>query len=212
MNIINITTYLLALLFWPISHKFFVYLLNGRTEIGKNINHFLHALIYVFLYKIIPYHVKYLILVSIAFYTFDTGYIMNELYREIYSYKRQLPYLIHHGIAIYGLYLAYTDYYTEIVMYFYYLLEYSNFMLYISYHIQKSYPNNRSLQLVSQSLQLVWYSYFRIIRFLVYLYKIWPIFLETTATVKTMFVSLFIMGFYWSFNLFKKCKKEIKLD
>jgi hypothetical protein len=116
-----------------------------------------------------------------------------------------LPYVIHHIIANYGLYLALTHYLRQEIMYFYYLLEYSNFLLYISYHIQKAYPNHTVLILVSDCFQFVWYSYFRIIRFLIYWFKIKSLYFDAYFFIQLGVVILFLMGGFWSLKLFKKC-------
>ena len=185
---------------------------SSTFEIAKNANHFLHALVFVCLYRLETYlQLKYLILLSIGFYSYDFLYILYQVIAKKENMTKHLPFLIHHIIADYGLFLAYTDYMRSHILYLYYLLEFSNFMLYTSYYVSKRWSNYKNLQLVSFSFQFIWYSYFRVIRYSIYMYKIWSTFMLVSTYIQIANSILFLMGFFWSYKLFRKCLKELKV-
>lgn len=212
----NILFFFFSTIFWPFSFYFFSFF-NKKQEIVKNFTHLFHAILFVSLYKILDNnHIIYPIILSIGFYTCDLFYILYSLFIKKDKFLRHLPYIVHHCIANYGLYIALSDYCREQVIYFYYILEYSNFLLYTGYHIQKEYSNYKNLLLVSQFSQFIWYTYFRIIRFLIYLFKIRQLFLSVFISIQLITIILFLMGAYWSWSLFQKSlfllKIEEKLD
>ena len=200
----NIIFFLFSTGLWP-SIFIIVKKYNNNSAIVKNYIHFLHAILFVAFYKNFDHSIlSYPIIFSLGFYICDMGYIVYCIINDG-NFKKQLPYIVHHIIAIYGLYFALTDYCRQEIMHFYYLLEYSNFLLYISYHIQKSYPNHKNLILVSECFQFVWYSYYRIIRFLIYLFQIQNEYYGAYFCIQLIVIILFGMGAFWSFSLFKKC-------
>ena len=211
MNIFDLAFFIGCFPFWFCSLYFFKKCSN-TFDIAKNANHFLHALLFVSLYRLETYlDIKYLILMSIGFYTYDLLYILYIIAFQREKPFKHLPFIVHHVIANYGLYLAFTAYMTAHILYLYYLLEFSNFMLYTSYYVSKRWPKYKNLQLVSFSFQFVWYSYFRVVRYALYMYKIWTIFLTVTHYVMVANALLFAMGLFWSYKLFRKCLKELKV-
>ena len=207
----NVFFFLFSIGFWPLAY-IFAKKYNTNSAIIKNYIHFLHAILFVAFYKILDHSIlSYPIIFSLGFYTCDMAYIFYNIAKGD-NYKKHLPYTIHHIIANYGLYLALTQYLREEIMYFYYLLEYSNFLLYISYHIQKAYPNHTILILVSECFQFVWYSYFRIIRFLIYWLKIKSLYVDAYFLIQLGVIILFFMGAFWSFKLFKKCLNGLHIN
>ena len=207
INIFGFALFIGLTPFWHFSLDIFNRF-SSRFDIAKNANHFLHAILFVSLFRLRSLiDITHLIILSISFYSYDLIYIIYTLTKLKEKFSKQLPFIIHHFIANYGLYLALVDYFREHILYLYYLLELSNFMLYTSYYISKRWKDYKNLQLVSCSFQFIWYSYFRIIRYSIYMYKIWDIFLLTDIYVKLANAILFLMGFYWSFNLFKKILK-----
>ena len=200
----NILFLLFSIGFWPTVYIFAKKYNNNRAII-KNYIHFLHAILFVALYKNLDHSIlSYPIIFSLGFYICDMVYIFYNIAKGD-NYNKHLPYIIHHIIANNGLYMALTQYLRQEIMYFYYLLEYSNFLLYISYHIQKTYRNHTILILVSECFQFVWYSYFRIIRFLIYWYKVKSLYFDAYFFIQLGVIILFYMGAFWSFKLFKKC-------
>jgi len=197
--------------FWK-GTQFIFSRISNNFEIAKNANHFLHAGLFVTLFRLSNVlDINYLILLSMGFYSYDFLYILYSILISKEKIIKHLPYIIHHLIANYGLYLAYINYFREHILYLYYLLEFSNFMLYTSYYVSKKWPDYKNLQLVSFSFQFIWYSYFRVIRYGIYMYKIWNIFMETGPYVQLANSILFGMGFYWSFNLFKKILRDLRI-
>ena len=200
----NILFYFFSIIFWPFSY-YCISLFHQKPEIIKNFTHLFHAILFVSLYKVLDFNnINYPIVLSIGFYTCDIFYIIYSLFVKKDTFLRHLPYLVHHLIANYGLYIALSDYCREQIIYFYYILEYSNFLLYTGYHIQKEYSNNKNLLLVSVSFQFVWYTYFRVIRFLLYLFQIRELFVTVYVSIQLITIILFGMGAYWSWSLFQK--------
>ena len=208
----NILFYFFSIIFWPFSFYFFSFF-NKKQEIVKNFTHLFHAILFVSLYKFVDFnYISYPIILSIGFYTSDLFYILYSLFIKKDKFVRHLPYIVHHFITNYLLYVALSDYCREQIIYFYYILEYSNFLLYTGYHIQKEYSNYKNLLLVSQFSQFVWYTYFRIIRFLIYLFQIRQLFLSVFISIQIITIILFVMGAYWSWSLFKKCLFMLKIE
>jgi len=184
---------------------------NKHVTIVKNWVHALHAFYFVVCYKMCSSHdwIDRSILGCIGFYTFDTLLLLHDSYKNG-SMRKNAVFLIHHFIANYGLYTAYTDVTQQsIILHVYYLFEYSNFLLYVSYHIHKSYPDNLNAILVSECLQFIWYSYFRIIRFSYYFIRNFNFFLSLDFFLQFGVILLFFMGIFWSWSLFKKCAKGL---
>jgi hypothetical protein len=179
-------------------------------EIAKNYTHFIHALIYVIYYKNIT-DTTYLISLSTGFYIFDLFYILYGLIIKNSRYGEQIPFIIHHCIAIYGLYLGKIGYFADIVLYMYYLLEYSNFLLYISYHVHKRYPMYKYLVVSVEFLQYIWYSYFRIVRFSKFIYDKRLLIFSTPIYIIIPLMTLYLMGCIWSYKLFRKNLKNLRV-
>ena len=198
-------------LLWHLSFLF-INKYHKHNDISKNINHLIHALIFVLFHKTIPLNMMtYLIDLSIGFYIYDVFFIFYKLIIANDKIIRHVPYLIHHSLAFFGLVLAKQVELQNYTLTYYYLLEYSNFMIYISYHINKRYPEYKNLVLVSQCFQYIWYSYFRIGRFIIYTNQISDVILEQHISIFLVLISLFSMGLIWSYNLFLKCFRELSL-
>jgi len=214
MIIINVSIMysLLFLLFsiggwWTAFHYIRQYW-NQNTAIVKNAVHFIHALFFIVFYKgsNTPIAITNSVLCSIGFYCFDTIYLLRQCTLDVINVKRNAVYLVHHTIATYGLWLAFIDHYRHEILHFYYLLEYSNFLLYISYHMHKAYPEYKNAILVSECFQFVWYSYFRIVRFVLYFVQVRNDYFEINHLfIQIGLILLFVMGIFWSLSLFKKC-------
>lgn len=198
-------------LFW---HSSFIFIntYQKHYDVSKNINHLIHALLFVVFHKTLTTNmIPYLIDLSIGFYIYDVFFILYKLAIQKENFMRHVPYLIHHSLAFFGLILAKDLQLQNYTLTYYYLLEYSNFMIYISYHINKKYPEYKNLLLVSQCFQYVWYSYFRIGRFLIYTTQISEIILDQHISILLVLLLLFSMGLIWSYNLFLKCFRELSI-
>lgn len=188
------------------------------SDISKNIVHFINAFICVstmhpsVLYNTDAFYhrqiVNFGILASVAFYLYDTVRLVQGFQTA------NVAYIIHHVTTISWLYYAWTDYHRQLILYAVYLLEYSNFMLYVSYHILKAYPTHKVLQTVSECFQFVWYGYFRTIRLTIHLYQVQEaLFTEVFRSVSLtlMFIIMYTMGIYWTYNLYRKCVRLLSL-
>jgi len=208
MELINLPIFVL---FWHLSflliNKYHKY-----HDISKNINHLIHALLFVIFHKTLTVTmIPYLIDLSIGFYIYDVFFIFFKLIIHKDKFLKHIPYLIHHSLAFFGLFLAKDIQLQSYTLTYYYLLEYSNFMIYISYHINKRYPEYKNLVLVTQCFQYIWYSYFRIGRFIIYTTQISDVILEQHISIYLVLFTLFSMGLIWSYNLFLKCFRELSL-
>jgi len=185
--------------------KFFDY------NISKNIAHFIHALIFVIYHKT-NYDKSYLINLSTSFYIYDLIYIILQLSLHKNTLNSQGPFVVHHIIAIYGLYLSSIDMSSNFIITMFYILENSNFMLYVAYHVNKSYTKFPYCVYTIEFIQYVWYTYFRIVYFSSYLLSsLDEIYLHNTIISYILLAALYCMGVFWSYKLFIKNVKNISL-
>ena len=120
------------------------------------------------------------------------------------NFIKHFPYIIHHLIAIYLLNISFKIETKQIVLSGYNILEMSNIMLYISHHIHKEYNDHLEMNAVSEFIQLLWYSYFRIIQFFLFSYQYKMHFFQFDFITKTVIIILYFMGVMWSYKLTKK--------
>ena len=153
---------LLCSLLWHVNyviiHKFI-----KQSNVSKNINHTINALQYIILYKCTHTLSYYSSIITASFYIYDTIFLMYYIYKHNTTFKKQQLYFVHHFIACYALYGAYSGICTMTLSYYYYIAEVSNLMIYFVYHLLKVYPTHKELILYSQTIQFVWFNYFRIV-------------------------------------------------
>ena len=191
------------------------------ADISKNIVHFINAFVCVATMhpSILYVHdnqdafhrqvVNLGILSSVAFYLYDTVRLFQRFQTA------NIAYIVHHITTVSWLYYAWIDYHRQLILYAVYLLEYSNFMLYVSYHILKAYPTHKLLQTVSECFQFVWYGYFRTIRLTIHLIAVRGVlFTEVFQSVPmfVMFGILYVMGLYWTYKLYCKCVRLLSVS
>ena len=180
-------------------------------NISKNILHFIHALIYVIYYKT-EYDKSYLIDFTASFYSYDLIFIMSQIIKKKATFNTHGAYIIHHIIAIYGLYICSMDISSHFILMMYYILENSNFMLYVAYHVNKSYYKHTYFLRIIELLQYLWYTYFRVVYFSKFLInEIHEIYSHKIILSYFLLASLYLMGVYWSYKLFLKNIKNISL-
>ena len=138
--------------------------------------------------------------ISIGFYIYDLIYLFTTVLKFKDKLGQQLPYFIHHIITITILHGSLYNVYFLTITDGYYILEMSNMMLYTSYHIHKEYKNYKLIY-VTDFIQLIWYSYYRIIRILVFSYEIIDEILEQKASMCIMLFIIYLMGVSWSYKL-----------
>jgi hypothetical protein len=151
---------------------------------------------------------KYTIHVSIGYFIYDLVYILRCIY--IANINRQKPpqnhvvYVFHHIIGLYILNDTLTSIYADTLLCAYYLAEISNLTLYTSYHLRKEYPNHKIITVVFDVFQLLWYSYFRIIKISLLLYDNAAQFFHYTFAGQACLVIIHTMGILWTCALIKK--------
>ena len=173
-----------------------------KEEVSKNIIHFIHGLVFIacHYYKTDMIYVTH---VSIGFYIYDLIYLCTSIVKVKDKVSKQVPYIVHHIITTNILYISLYNSYFLSILQGYYIFEMSNMMLYISYHIHKEYKNYK-LIFVTDFIQLIWYSYFRIFKFLLFCYSVRDEIYEQTIILQIMLFIIYLMGVSWSYNLFIK--------
>lgn len=190
---------------WYLFGRFSNYFIPNKS-ISNNFIHTLHALFFVILYNI-DLKSYALDLTSAGFYLYDLIYIIYKMIKTLDI--STFPFVIHHCIAIYGYKLTTTEYFRPTILYIYYILELSNFSLYLTYYIYKKYPKEYNLKILSQCFQFLWYTYFRVILLFKFSHSIQDTILGSGLDKMGIFFCLKLMGLYWSFNLFNKCVKDL---
>ena len=173
-----------------------------QESTAKNIVHLIHSLIFI-LHHNYNYNIDYAIHISIGFYTYDLMYIISSILKMKIKndFIKHFPYIIHHLIAIYLLNASFMTESKQILLGGYNILEMSNIMLYVSHHIHKEYNDHLEMNAASEFIQLLWYSYFRMIKFFSFVYENKIYFFRFNFTTQTVIVMLYFMGVIWSYKL-----------
>jgi hypothetical protein len=207
---LNISYIIPLICFWhTITNEISKY---NQESISNNIVSLIHCLLFTAHHNY-DYNVDYAVHMSIGYYTYDLLYIFICIYRvkSKDEFKRRFPFILHHLIGIYLLNASQTGESKHHLLYGYNILETSNIMLYISYHLQKKYANYLHLNIISEFFQLFWYSYFRIIKLSSEIYTNKTFFLQFHSTTKTVIIMLYLMGIIWSYKLVKKNIKNFNV-
>ena len=176
-----------------------------QESTAKNIVHLIHSLIFI-LHHNYNYNIDYAIHISIGFYAYDLMYIISSILKlkTKNEFIKHFPYIIHHLIAIYILNASFIIESKQILLGGYNILEMSNIMLYVSHHIHKEYNDHLEMNVASEFIQLLWYSYLRIIRFFSFVYENKIHFFHFNFTTKMVIIIIYFMGIIWSCKLTKK--------
>lgn len=151
---------------------------------------------------------NYTVHVSIGYFIYDLLYILRTIY--IASLSGEKPpqnyyiYVLHHILGLYLLNDTLTSIYTGTLLRAYYLAEISNLSLYLSYHLHKEYPTHKRIIYFADLIQLIWYSYFRIIQISLLLYDNASQFFDYTLAGQASLVIIYIMSFLWTCALIQK--------
>jgi len=180
-----------------------------KEEVSKNIIHFIHGLIFIAChdYKTDMIYVTH---ISMGFYIYDLIYLCTSIVKVKDKVSKQVPYIVHHIITTKILYTSLYNSYFLSILKGYYIFEMSNMMLYISYHIHKEYKNDK-LIFVTDFIQLIWYSYFRIFKILLFSYSVRDQIFEQTIILQIMLFIIYLMGVSWSYNLVIKNINNFRL-
>ena len=109
--------------------------------------------------------------------------------------------MIHHILTIIVWYNTMYNGKKQILWEGYYILEKSNIMLYVSYHFHKEYKNNKVLLYVTDFIQLIFYSYYRVIVILFYMYSVRYEIYEEGLIFTASLALIYLMGIVWSYKL-----------
>ena len=121
------------------------------------------------------------------------------------------PYLLHHAITIYLLNIAITDpVHAASMLRGYCILETSNIMLYVSYHVRKEHADRKELIMLSELVQLGWYTYYRIFKLTAFLYTIRAEAFQLGIGGCAMLATVYAMGVLWSYKLLIKNMRNCK--
>ena len=112
----------------------------NQELISNNIVSLIHCLLFTAHHNY-DYNVDYAAHMSIGYYAYDLIYIITCIYKvkSKDEFKRRFPFILHHVIGIYLLTASQTGESKYHILYGYNVLETSNIMLYVSYHIHKNY-------------------------------------------------------------------------
>jgi hypothetical protein len=185
---------------------------HKQEAISNNIISFIHCLLFI-VHHHYDYNIDYAVHMSMGYYMYDLMYIFSSIYKlkSIDEIKTRFPFIIHHFIGIYLLNETLKGEHKIHLLSGYNILETSNIMLYVSYHLHKEYPNYFKLHVVSEFFQLLWYFYFRIIHFSLFAYTNKVYFLKFNLTMKLVIGALYCMGIIWSYKLVKKNIKNYSI-
>ena len=184
----------------------------NQELISNNIVSLIHCLLFTAHHNY-DYNVDYAAHMSIGYYAYDLIYIITCIYKvkSKDEFKRRFPFILHHVIGIYLLTASQTGESKYHILYGYNVLETSNIMLYVSYHLHKKYANYLHLNIISEFFQLLWYSYFRIIKLSSFIYTNQTFFLQFHSTTRVVVVILHFMGIIWTYKLVKKNIKNFNV-
>jgi hypothetical protein len=169
----------------------FVFMLSHYFN--RDVLYITHAVIGFYIYDLI-----YLITSSLQYNNNNND---NDKNKNKNKNKENIPYMIHHILSIIIWYSTLYNGKKQILWEGYYILEKSNIMLYVSYHFHKEYKNNKQLLYVTDFIQLIFYSYYRVIVMLFYLYNIRYEVHEEGLIFSISVALIYLMGLVWSYKL-----------
>ena len=186
-----------------------IYKYKQDPGVVNNIVSAIHCMIYIIQYNSRG-AMNYALHVSAGFYLYDLLYFLPSIYADTTqsprkkSIQQRTVYVIHHIISIK---LSYDVLYFEnndILLQLYNIVELSNIMMYVSYHLYKEYPGHRHLISFCEFIQFLWYSYFRVISGPIFIYHNQDYFLGCSFSIQSSIMSLYIISVAWSCILLKK--------
>lgn len=185
-----------------------------KETVSNNIVSLIHALLFIFHHNY-DYNIDYAVHVSIGYYIYDLMYIISCIYKlkSNDEFKRRFPFIIHHFIGIFLLNESISGSRENKYrfLYGYNLLETSNIMLYVSSHLHKEYANYFHLNIISEFFQLLWYFYFRVIKFSLFTFTNKNHFYNFNYTSQLVIIILYFMGVIWSYRLTNKNIKNFNM-
>jgi len=158
------------------------------------------------------YNLEHAVHIGIGFYTYDLLYIFSRMYKAKTNananakeeLKRQIPFILHHLAGMYILNASITGESQEHILYAYNILEKSNIMIYVSYYLHKQYAQYVRLNTLSDFLQLLSYSYFRLFQLSLYIYNNRETFFQFQFMTQFLIIAIYCMGLAWTRRLLKR--------
>ena len=186
---------------------------ENSPAITNNFVSFIHCISYLVHYNY-DYNLDYAVHMSIGVYIYDLIYIFSGLNRTRRTQtrtqikdelKQQTPFILHHiaGICILNTALTSVEV-QQHILYAYHILEKSNIMIYISYYLHKQYAEYVRLNIISNFIQLLVYSYYRLIHLPLYCYNNKGLVFQFQFMTQLLIVAIYCMGLAWSHRLLKK--------
>jgi len=174
-------------------------------NIANNAVSFIHCLTFIAHYNY-DYNLDYAIHISIGFYLYDLLFIFACLYQKPLKdeLKQRAPFIMHHIVGIYLLYATLAGESKHHILGEYIILEKSNIMLYISYYLHKEYQGYLKLNALSDCIQFLTYSYYRVFVMSFFLYENTTAFFQLHYMTQVMIIMLCCMGVAWSYKLLQK--------
>jgi hypothetical protein len=171
---------------------------ENSPAITNNFVSFIHCISYLVHYNY-DYNLDYVVHMSIGFFLYDLIYIFSNLDRK------QTPFILHHiaGICILSSTLTSVEV-QQHILYSYNILEKSNIMIYISYYLHKQYAEYVRLNIITDFMQLLVYSYFRLIQLSLFIYNNKVRFFQFQFMTQLLIVAIYCMGLAWSHRLLKR--------
>ena len=171
----------------------------------NNIVSFIHCISFILHFNY-DYNLGYATHMSIGFYIYDLLYIFSciKTATATTEIKRRTPFILHHLAGIYVLNASFLGEGNAHILGGYAILEKSNVMLYISYHLRKEYTHHVRLNIIAEVCQLIFYSYYRLVRLSFFLYNHRAHFFRFHYITQILIIALYCMGVAWSCKLVKK--------
>ena len=141
-------------------------------------------------------------------YYFSTSYfVWDSTYIFLKRYWNEYMFIYHHFVCLLALNELYYGINTELLFRIFYYGEASNFFNYIVYHmIKKNY--NKKYLLITKSLQVSWFSYYRIYLFTELLYN--NVHLIENKFLAYNLVVMYGLGLFWGIKQFLALINDIK--
>jgi|LauGreDrversion4_2_1035121.scaffolds.fasta_scaffold00003_85 hypothetical protein len=176
-----------------------------EQAITNNIVSSIHCVSYILHYNY-DYNIDYYIHLSIGYYIYDTLYILS---RFISDYKQQskeyinFVYITHHLSGVYILYEILTGDNKDFLLKGYNLTEVSNIMLYISFHINNVYAHHVYLNILTDFIHLLWFSYIRVFILSAFMYNSLYS-LQFSTSTRVILSIIYSIGLCWCCLLVKR--------
>lgn len=175
------------------------------TKVSRNIVSFTHSVTC----SLISYLTLQTNLNPMVLYYFSLSYFLWDNCLILYNKLNEIPYIYHHIVcltALMNLYYGINE--QEITTIFYYG-EISNIFNYIVYHLMKLNTTNKSkFLLFVKTIQVGWFSYFRVYVFSQMLYNYFYL-LESKYLAYNLGI-IYLMGLMWGYKQFQKLRYDFK--